>query len=643
MDFFQYQDAARKKTSLLVACYVLAVVLIIVAVYLAFIAVFMGLALKMGGECDVRSLWQPPVFFWVAGVTLAVVLMGSITKIIALGGGGEAVAAMLGGRPIRPETTEPHERKILNVVEEIAIASGTPVPRVFLLEEECINAFAAGFRPADAVIGVTSGCIARLSRDELQGVIAHEFSHILNGDMRLNIELIGILNGILIIAMTGYWILRGLGRSRSSSRGKGGGAIVGTAMFALLLMAIGYIGVFFAKLIKSAVSRQREYLADASAVQFTRNPAGIAGALKKIGGFIAGSRITHSHAEEASHFFFADGVADAWFGLMATHPPLGERVRRLDPQFDGNFDDAAATAEPEEGPEAVLAGFAPGGGRTIGLEHGEVISLVGAPTAAHLAYAASLMASLPGHFSELVREPAGACAAIYALLLSEDETIRRGQLDGLAQNAGADAAARMESMLPLAAAIRPEARLPASELAIVTLKHLSAEDYSRFVENLNRLIEADKQVDLFEYTLQRMVLRRLAPVFETMKPPVVRYYDMAPLRPAAVKLLSCLAYCGADDEAAARKAFSAGMRKLDGSAPPMLPIERYGVKAVDEALSQFREASPDMKRIILSACTACVGADGMVTIAEAEVLRAVGDALDCPIPPFLPGEKIADA
>ncbi len=616
-DFFHYQDVARKRTSWLVAFYALAVVLIIAGVYIAFIAVFMGAALKAGGAFEIQNLWQPATFMWVAGITLAIVVAGTFYKIDQLKAGGEAVAVLLGGRPIDPGTPDIHERKILNVVAEMAIASGTPVPRVFLLEgEEGINAFAAGFSPADAVIGVTRGCIMQLNRDELQGVIAHEFSHILNGDMRLNIELIGILNGILIIALIGYWTMRSLSRSRSSSSsGKGGGAVAAIALFGLLLTAIGYIGVFFAKLIKSAVSRQREYLADASAVQFTRDPSGIANALKKIGGFAAGSLVAHHSAEEASHFFFADGVAGAWLDLMATHPSLVERIRRLDPQFEGDFDDRTA-AKAENGQEAAVAGFSLGGGKAVFVEPGEVISRVGAPTSANLAYAAGLLAGLPGGLTEQVREPAGARAVICALL-------------------GEDGAAS-----PLVAAVKPEERLPLAEMAIATLKGLPADEYPRFVEDMNRLVKADAQVDLFEYTLLRMVQRRLAPVFQKTQPPVAQYYAMEPLRPAAAQLLSCLAYWGTDDAAKARKAFSIGMEELGGPVPPMLPMDQYGVQALDESLAMLSEASPDMKRTILAACTACIGADGIVTIAEAELLRAVGDAFDCPIPPFMPGKKI---
>lgn len=639
VDFFQHQDVARKKTHILVGYYILAVVLIIVAIYLAFIAVFTGVHLKTGGEFAPEGLWKPQAFAWVTGIAVAIVLIGTMYKILALGKGGEAVALMLGGRPIDPGTTDLNERKILNIVEEMAIASGMPVPRVFLLDgEDSINAFAAGFSTNDCIIGVTRGCIARLNRDELQGVIAHEFSHILNGDMRLNIRLIGVLNGILIIAMIGYWILRGLGRSRSS-RGKGGGAAAAIALFAFLLMVIGYIGVFFGKLIKSAVSRQREFLADASAVQFTRNPFGIANALKKIGGIVAGSRITNAHAEEASHFFFSNGLASSWFSLMATHPPLEERIRRLDPQFDGSFESVATPAGGASASPAV-AGFTSGGSQKISLKPADVVARVGAPTPEHLDYATRLMSSLPAGWKEVIHDPAGACAVIYALLLSHDESVRSVQLDALARNAGPDVSERMKTVLPLAKAIKPEIRLPVADVSIATLKSLSKEGYASFAESLKQLVNADKQIDLFEYTLQRMVQRRLEPTFNKVKPTAIQYYDLAPLLPAAGKLLSCLAYWGAEELPAAQKAFAAGVAKLGKGEVAMLPVDQCGLPALDESLIQFDAASPALKRMILSACTVCIGVDGSVTREEAELLRAVADALDCPIPPFLPGEKV---
>lgn len=350
MDFFERQDQARRSTRRLIAYFMLAVVLIVASIYIAVIAIVYAFSVNRVLERPFQW-WDPDMLLWVTGATVSVVVIGSLYKIFALSQGGEVVARWLGGRLIDSDTPKPQERRLLNVVEEMAIASGISVPSVFLLEEEkSINAFAAGFTPADAVIGVTSGTLQILSRDELQGVIAHEFSHILNGDMRLNIRLIGVLNGILMIAMIGYGILRG---TRTSSSKKNGGAAV--LLFGAALLIIGYVGVFFGKLIKSAVSRQREFLADASAVQFTRNPDGIAGALKKIGGLAHGSRIANSKAEEASHLFFSNGMhgkaspflsmrnrtppvlTQSAFSFMATHPPLETRIKRIDPSFDGRF------------------------------------------------------------------------------------------------------------------------------------------------------------------------------------------------------------------------------------------------------------------------------------------------------------------
>ncbi|HHH89125.1 MAG TPA: heat-shock protein HtpX, partial [Aliiroseovarius sp.] len=295
MDFFQHQDQARRQTALLVLFFSLAVISLVVLTNLLVMFLFGFIDSQtlnspdLGGAFLARFDWQ--TFFGIGAVVIAVILLGSLYKIHSLSRGGDAVAEMLGGQRIVDGSGDLDRQKVLNVVEEMAIASGTPVPPVYLIDEDGINAFAAGFSPGDAVIGVTRGCIRQLNREQLQGVIAHEFSHILNGDMRLNIRLMGILHGILILGLIGYFLLRG-GSHRHyyqrSSRNSGSGAILGLG---LGLVVIGYTGTFFGNLIKAAVSRQREFLADASAVQFTRSNQGIAGALKRIGGSVAGSRI----------------------------------------------------------------------------------------------------------------------------------------------------------------------------------------------------------------------------------------------------------------------------------------------------------------------------------------------------------------
>lgn len=647
MDFFAHQDEARRKTGLLIGYYVLAVILIALGVYLAFTAAFVGIKLKteVGASVNVRALWHPELFLWVVGGTLLIVVVGTWYKIHELGGGGESVARMLGGQPINPNTTDRDERRLLNVVEEMAIASGTPVPVCFLLaSEESINAFAAGFSPSDAVIGVTRGCLTTLSRDELQGVVAHEFSHILNGDMRLNIRLIGVLNGILVIGILGFWIFRSSlygGRSRSSKE-KGNMPIV---LLGLAVMVIGYVGVLFGKLIKSAVSRQREFLADASAIQFTRNPGGMSGALKKIGGWAKSSGIKERHAEEASHLFFANALSGAFMNLFSTHPPLRERIRRIDPSFSGSF---AKTGGRESGAEGVAGVSALAGGgaasakvERFNLDTGEVMARVGAPQQEHLAYAAELVASFPPELTEAAHEPFGARAVVYCLLLNKEADARKAQMARLAKHADPPVYEETLKIMPLVEAMGHEVRLPLVDMAISALRGLSEIQYQGFMENVRHLVAADEKLDIFEFALERIIRRRLEPVFHKTQRAAVQFYSMKPLLPRCVELLSALAYWGNGDAAGAQTAFAKGAKKLKVSVLiRMAPPEACGLDALDAALVQLALASPSIKKRLLEACITCIGADGQVTVEEAELLRAVGDALDCPVPPFLPGQAV---
>src|SRR5580658_4919787 len=343
MDFFEQQARAHRKTKWLVIYFVLAVASMILAIYVLCILIFSGLQARHSyyGE-QTFSVWNAQIFFGVAISVLVVVGIGSAYKTAALSAGGSAVSEMMGGRLISSNTTNPDERKLLDVVEEMAIASGVPMPQVYVMDEENgINAFAAGHKTSDATITVTCGCMRLLSRDELQGVIGHEFSHVLNGDMRLNLRLMGTIFGILCLAIIGRVLLQ----TRGGGRGRGQNPL---PLLGLVLLLVGYIGVFFGRLIQAAVSRQREFLADASSVQFTRNPGGITGALKKIGGLGgAGSRLDHAHAEELSHMFFGNGVSEPFIGLLETHPPLADRIRVFEPTFDGSFPEVRYDAQTE--------------------------------------------------------------------------------------------------------------------------------------------------------------------------------------------------------------------------------------------------------------------------------------------------------
>jgi Zn-dependent protease with chaperone function len=623
MDFFAHQEAARRKTSVLIVYYVLAVVFIILGVYLAFAGTFVGFHAKATGAFDPAQAWNPELFLWVSGITLAVVALGSLYKTSQLAGGGAAVARMLGGRPVHPDTRDATERKILNIVEEMAIASGIQVPQVFVLDEEPgINAFAAGFTPGSAVVAVTRGCAEKLTRDELQGVIAHEFSHIFNGDMRLNLRLMGVLHGILVIAMAGYWILRSTSGRYRSRNSKNNGAPI--ALLGLALMIIGYVGVFFGKLIKSAVSRQREFLADASAVQFTRNPHGIAGALRKIAGYSAGSRMGSPNAEQASHLFFSNGLKQSFLGLMATHPPIEERIRRIDSSFPA---EPVRTGSSTGGETAGAMGFA--------ADPDEIVGRVGAPSPEHLTYARARITGIPEILAAAVRSPAGARGVVYCLLFSEDGNVRDRQMRILSDIEGGGATGDAARLREAVSALSAEYPLVLLDAAAPALRTMSAQEYGRFSRAVDAMINADQQVDLFEYTLRRILKRTLDPVFTRTKPGGVRFRDINALTGPLTGLLTSLAYWGADNESQARISFDKGAARLGVRNPlVMAGMKDAGLDAVDRAIETLGEASPTIKRQVVAACTACVAADGRVTVEEGELLRAVADSLDCPIPPF---------
>ena len=636
MNFFEYQEAARRQTHRLVAYYVLAVALIILAIYLVTAAIFhFDQASIPGQPFHWEALWDFQLFGIVALATGTLIFSGSLYKIASLSAGGEAVATMLDGRPIAPDTSQFQEKRLLNVVEEMAIASGTPVPRVFVLDHELgINAFAAGFSPKDAVIGVTRGAIETLNREELQGVIGHEFSHILNGDMRLNIRLSGVLNGILVIALTGYWMFRILAQSRpsGSSREKKGNPLALVILLGLAMMIIGYIGVFFARLIKSAVSRQREFLADASSVQFTRNPASLAEALKKIGGLATGSRLQTAAAESASHMFFANGIGDPFFGLLATHPPLEERIRRLDPTFTRETGTLSAT--PVAGQESAFTETPPPL-PIMALSPGHIIKQAGTVSATALTSAAQHLDGIPESLLNAAHAPAEAQSLFFALILDTHPDLRRRQLASLEKHASAGLKQETETLFPELDPIPRGTRMVLANLAIATLKHLPASQYPAFRATVMELAATDGEVSLFEYMVIRMILRTLDPQFGMGKRPRTHLTSLEGLSQETAMVLSAMAWFGTDQFSAAEDAFAAGCRELGVSNLKLLPAEQAGLKAMDTALDRLAETIPPLKQKLVAAVTAAVSADGVFTPDECEALRAVADALDCPLPRIL--------
>lgn len=617
-----------------------------VGIVVAVATVVMQTQLK-GNNISIASHPEQVMVPVISGVVaLLIIVGGTLFKVSQLrGGGGTSVAESLGGKRIYPNSSDNVERRVLNVVEEMALASGTPVPPVFMLEEPGINAFAAGYSPSDAVLGITRGCAEQLTRDELQGVVAHEFSHVLNGDMRMSIKLIGILHGILLIGLTGQLIFRiflysggGRRRSNNSNNNNGGQIVLVIIAVGIALLILGFVGTFFGNLIKAAVSRQREYLADASAVQFTRNPSGIADALKRIGGFSAGSRLKAPHAAEASHMYFSQGVWEGISGLWATHPPLEKRIRAIEPGWKGEFLKGGQPTEASYGPAA--AGFA-GSPGPVPLSHEVPVSVVdhavdyvGDPGKPHRDYAADLIASLPATITHNVHEPYSARAVVYCLLLDNKAEIRARQFEILSQHAKPDVVKLVHKLQSTVDALDVRTRLPIVDLALPSLRAMSKSQYDEFRTCFVKLAKADDRIDLFEWTLSQVLMRHLQPQFESQRATRISYYSLNQLGPQCATLLSVVASAGNADDVA-EISFQRGAAQL-----PELQLSRQArtKNAMDElrvVLSTLSTVVAKQRVRLVDACAAAICADDHVTWQEAELLRGISDLLDCPMPPLL--------
>lgn len=625
MNFFDHQEQARKNTTRLIFLFALGVLGIVISTY--FIA-----------SIAFRGSWSfdPSLFAMVSIGTLLIVGGASAFKFMELRGGGHVVAERLGGELLSPNSSNPMERRILNVVEEMAIASGVPTPPVYLMRhEEGINAFAAGTRVDNAVIGVTKGCAEQLKREQLQGVMAHEFSHILNGDMRLNLRIMAVVYGILVLGILGYYVMRTApfaGRSRD--RKEGGGAMA-WLLLGLGLTVIGFLGTFFGNLIKAAVSRQREFLADASAVQFTRNPQGIAGALRVIGGYEAGSRMQHPRAVEASHLFFGSGLGLS--SLFATHPPLPERIKRVDPSWKGDYTEASGVAELHSG---AISGFT-GGQSSISspppvpprVSEKKVVEQVGQFSEEHLQYAAQLIREIPDEVARSAREPYGARAVIFAMLISTEVPTRRAQLSLLKTKADLAVQEETKRLLPFFDDLHVRVRLPLLDLALPVLRLLSEQQKTVFLGNVDALIEADGKVDLFEWTLRRILISSLR------QRELEGRYPIGSGKEACQVVLSSLAYFGHQTLESVDAGLQQASQEL-GFGVDRLSPEECGLQVLDQALDALSRVNSEGKQRLLRACAACVSSNGEVNCEEAEILRAIAVSFGCPIPPLLPGQKV---
>ena len=628
MNFFEAQDEARKKTKWLILWFLLAVAGVVVAVNALVFFLTQGVQVDTGAVPH-WSEWALPTTV----VTAGIVFVASAYKSIQLSSGGRVVAEDLGGRLVLPGTTDYEERKLLNIVEEMAIASGMPVPQVFLMDrEEGINAFAAGTEPSNAVIGVTRGCLQRLSRDELEGVIAHEFSHILNGDMRLNMRLIGLIFGLMVISILGRGLFEVMRFSSLSTRRdrEGGGGAMAMLVLGMGLMIIGSIGVLAGRLMQAAVSRQREYLADASAVQFTRNPDGIANALKKIGGLGAGNRVRAPKAEEASHLFFSTAGLFS-FGL-ATHPPLEKRIAAI-------LGKDAVKFSPSQ-----LPGISRPRDRNRGRNDGEkrktvasfasgAVSEMAREESLSVSAAADLRKRLPEEWLRSARDREASQALIFGLLLAEDDGLREAEVNFLYQKAGSEAARLAVKWQEAVGGLGSAEKIALIDLSIPALRSLSPQEYDRFIGLTEELIVSDERVDLFEFMLQRLIQRHLGSHFENPGFRKVRYQSLAEVGQEVNLLISTVAGVGAKDQKEAQRAFRAAVKPLGAWPFPM--AEGSSLEELTGILTKLDAASPVVKGELLNACARAAVADGKLRDREVEVIRATADALGCQIPPLL--------
>ena len=633
MNFFKRQDEARRASRRLVVLFSLAVVVVVASVDLV---VFF---LMRQGEAHAHG-YMPPLGEWLAMhprmvigttlVVLAIIVLASVYKTMLLGGGGGVVARSLGGVRISADTTDPLQRRLLNVVEEMAIAAGVAMPEVYLLEQESgINAFAAGHNASNAAIGVTRGTLTTLNRAELQGVIAHEFSHILNGDMRLNVRLMGLLFGLLVIALIGRTVLRGATRVRGDR--KGGVLIV--LLIALAVLIIGYVGLFFGRLIQAAVSRSRESLADASAVQFTRDPHGLRGALVKIGASSAGSRVGNPEVEEVAHMLFAPGLSR----FFATHPPLLERLKAIDPRFDPKEIDsararmAAAQVEAPQAADAMslidVAVDLPTAAPSM------IAALVGNPGTAHMQLAREIRESLPEPVVAAGRHPQSARALLLALALDSNPELRARQKQAIALRLSAQIAAATAALEPHVDALEPEQRIPVLLRAFPALRQLTHEERVQLMACLNGMLPGDGNVSLHSYVLRKLAQMHLR---DDLNPRVrPSRLTLQAVQQDAQVLFSVLAQHGHADETSARRAYEAGMHRLFPRARPAYGLPGPWPQALDLALSRLDQLAPIGKEQLVEAMVATVTHDQQLTMGEAELLRAVCASLHCPLPPLV--------
>jgi len=638
VNFFDEQDKARRSTRRLVILYLLATAAIIASVSLLIGFAFSFTEPEPVADVGGYMVRHSGIFIGAAIFTLLVIGISTFVKTMQLRSGGGRVAQDLGATLVSENNMDPLHQRLRNVVEEIALASGVPVPEIYVLEQEQgINAFAAGYAPEDAAIAVTRGALEILNREELQGVIAHEFSHVLNGDMRLNIRLMGVLFGIIVLTIIGRRILFSMRHVRS----RDGAKLVAVGMVvAVGLLVVGGMGVFFARIIKASVSRQREYLADASAVQFTRQTTGIANALKKIGGYESGSHFQVAEPEEVSHMLFGTGTK--FSGLFATHPPLTERIQALEPGFKPedypHVDYKATRAKRQmEAAEQYAGVAAMAAGAASGVSPEKVIDNVGHPNQEQVELAGKLRRSIPESLTAAAHSPVDAYLLSIALILDRRGRVLDRQLSLAHEQLGEQRANRVKQFYDEITTISTAYRLPLLEIAFPALRQRKAAELEYLIDLARRLIEVDGDIDLYEYCFNRVLVSSLQRAMHPARKPKRRSAKRAPVRDAAIDLLRIIAHHGHKNDDDGERAFRAGLKVFGNWAGDAEydVARKFSAPVFDRQLDLLSALNGDGRQMLVKAISAVIAADGKLTDSEGDLMRAVCATLEVPLPPIL--------
>lgn len=666
MNFFEHQDRARKTTRRLYIYYFIAVLFVIVALNVCLLGILQFLS---GVDSD--SLKDSLSFFQTTeGFTGAIACITGVSSLLIFSGAGirssqlkslngGQVAESLGGRLVSSNTKDRRERRLLNIVEEMSIASGVPVPKVYILDNEnSINAFASGWNTDEAAIAVTKGALDYFNRDELQGVIGHEFSHILNGDMTVDMRMVGLLFGLELIFLCGYFLFRVMLSSSSSSDSsssskdsKGGGAIILLLLIGLLIMIIGYIGKAAANIIRMAISRQKEYLADASAVQFTRNPEGIGYALIKIGQINSNNPITNPNAAACGHFFFSSINA---VNLWDSHPPLEERIARILPNYNGhipqsilrdlrnppglmnddvdeqqdNLSDRLKKRFPKRPLDVIKDRLPEQVQEQIGVFGNGVLGVSALNASAQTTFQSSVHTSDNSEsLDELIHEPYSVHGVIYALLMNHDPEIQNRQWEILRKNQNEHMLNLVERLIPQVESLSCADKIRVVELSVSALRQMSFEQYQMFRLNIVALTEADQKIDLFEFSLRMILTGRLDVAFGLRKESI-QYHSPNELFNEFRLTLGYIAWQGADNNQDAYNAFMAAASQIGAMNIVFLDKNELSMNAFANSLKKIQHSSMEIRKMFFQSFVACINYDGKITSKEEDLISVIGACLN---------------